>query len=81
MTLTNEIDDNENILILGMDSISILKVVTELEDEYNIEMTISPNTPGISATVSVHLSGIKVTPKLCLPFVLKNVGNGALTEC
>ncbi|WMJ86446.1 phosphopantetheine-binding protein [Anaerocolumna sp. MB42-C2] len=33
----NEIDDNENILILGMDSISILKVVTELEDEYNIE--------------------------------------------
>jgi len=37
LTLTNEIDDNENILILGMDSISILKVVTELEDEYNIE--------------------------------------------
>ena len=32
-----EIEDDENILILGMDSISIFKVVTELEDEYGIE--------------------------------------------
>lgn len=32
-----EIEDDENILILGMDSISILKVVTEIEDEYDIE--------------------------------------------
>lgn len=33
----SEIGDDENILILGMDSISILKVVTELEEEYDIE--------------------------------------------